>query len=127
MAARAGRFYFMSEFDSRDGRRVPASAHSEVRLLVSRYLDPLREHFGPTVVTSGFRSLTHNQAVGGAPRSFHRYDLRPGRGVAADVRPARGTVAEWLAFLDELGAGGLGVYAHFVHVDTRKHRARWEG
>ncbi len=127
MARRAGKYYLMSEFDCRDGTPVPRRAYGEVEHLVRHFLDPLRDHYGPVVVLSGFRTEGHNRAVRGAARSFHRYSLDPGRGVAADVRPARGTVGEWVAFLGELGAGGLGTYAQFVHVDTRSARARWRG
>jgi uncharacterized protein YcbK (DUF882 family) len=124
---RAGRFFLVAEFDSRDGARVPPAAHHELEHLVAELLDPLRRRFGRTTVTSGYRSPLHNRAVGGAPRSFHRYELQPGRGVAADVRCARGGPREWAAFLDSLDAGGLGTYRDFVHVDTRAAHARWSG
>lgn len=43
-------------------------------------LDVIREHLGvPIIVTSGFRCVVHNRAVGGAIRSLHI------RGRAADV------------------------------------------
>jgi uncharacterized protein YcbK (DUF882 family) len=124
---RAGRWFTVAEFDSRDGRRVPPAAHHELEHLVAELLDPLRSRFGRTTVTSGYRSAAHNLAVGGAPQSFHRYDLAPGRGVAADVRCARGTPSKWAAFLDARGAGGLGTYRGFVHVDTRAGVERWSG
>jgi uncharacterized protein YcbK (DUF882 family) len=124
---RAGRWFLVAEFRSRDGAPVPAVAHGELQDLVAELLDPLRSRFGRTTVTSGYRSPEHNAAVGGAPRSFHRYELQPGRGVAADVRCARGGPREWAAFLDNRGAGGLGTYPNFVHVDTRAGSSRWAG
>jgi uncharacterized protein YcbK (DUF882 family) len=124
---RAGRWFLVAEFRGRDGAPVPVVALGELQDLVAELLDPLRSRFGRTTVTSGYRSAEHNAAVGGAPRSFHRYELQPGRGVAADVRCARGGPREWAAFLDSLGAGGLGTYRDFVHVDTRAARARWSG
>jgi len=42
-------------------------------------LEPLRNEFGPIRITSGFRSQTVNDAVGGSPTSYHR------RGMAADL------------------------------------------
>jgi uncharacterized protein YcbK (DUF882 family) len=127
MSRRAGKFFLVSEFDSKDGVTVPASAERELEVLVETLLDPLRRRFGRTIVLSGYRTIGHNRAVGGAPRSFHLYTLEPGRGVAADVRCARGRPDDWHRFLNELGAGGLGIYGLFVHVDTRRVRSRWTG
>lgn len=124
---RAGRHFAMSEFDCHDGSRVPLSAHGEVRRLVGDVLDPLRDRFGSAQVLSGYRTDSHNRAVGGAARSFHRYLLEPGRGVAADVVFALGDVAAWVAAAEELGTGGIGTYARFMHVDTRHDRSRWTG
>lgn len=127
MARSAGRHFIVAEFDSRDGVKVPAAALGELEHLVAELLDPLRDRFGPVTVLSGFRSDAHNRAVGGAARSYHKYRLAPGRGVAADVRCARGSVADWAAFADRRGAGGLGTYSGFVHIDTRRGRERWAG
>lgn len=49
--------------------------------LVTNVLDPLREAWGaPIIVTSGYRSVKLNTAVGGARGSQHTY------GQAADIR-----------------------------------------
>ena len=49
--------------------------------LVTNILDPLREEWGkPIIVTSGYRSVRLNAAVGGARSSQHVY------GQAADIR-----------------------------------------
>lgn len=49
--------------------------------LVTNVLDPLRESWGaPIIVTSGYRSVKLNTAVGGARGSQHTY------GQAADIR-----------------------------------------
>ena len=49
--------------------------------LVTNVLDPLREEWGaPIIVTSGYRSVKLNTAVGGARGSQHTY------GQAADIR-----------------------------------------
>jgi zinc D-Ala-D-Ala carboxypeptidase len=80
--------------------------------------------YGPTLVTSGYRSPAHNARVGGAPRSVHMAGQGL-PGVAADVKCSSGTPRAWYALLDELGPGGLGLYAGHVHVDTRPGRARW--
>jgi uncharacterized protein YcbK (DUF882 family) len=124
---RVGRHFHVAEFDCNDGTPVPPAAGRELAELVAELLDPLRVRFGVTNVLSGYRTDAHNRAVGGAPKSFHLYRLKPGRGVAADVRCARGTPTEWAAFLAGLGAGGIGTYHDWVHVDTRRGTARWRG
>ncbi len=49
--------------------------------LVENVLDPLREAYGkPIIVTSGYRSVKLNKAVGGAANSQHT------KGEAADIR-----------------------------------------
>ena len=54
---------------------------ARLEYLAQTVLQPLRDHFGqPIVVNSGFRCEEVNDAVGGAPTSFHRL------GAAADIR-----------------------------------------
>lgn len=50
-----------------------------LRLLAQHLLEPLRQHFGPIVVSSGFRSEKVNSLVGGVPGSQHT------KGEAADI------------------------------------------
>ncbi len=124
---RAGRHFLVAEFDCRDGTPVPSPALGELEELVAELLDPLRDRFGSTRVLSGFRTDTHNRVIGGATESFHLYRRAPGRGVAADVRCARGRPSDWAAFLTARGAGGVGTYPNFVHVDTRRVHTHWHG
>lgn len=112
------------EFASSDGRPTPARQLHWLRRLCLDYLEPLRQEYGVTHVTSGFRSTRHNDDVGGAPRSMHRR-IPNRRGAAADVVCARGTPREWYEFLDRLGCPGLGLYDTHVHADNRAGRARW--
>lgn len=51
--------------------------------LTTRVLDPLREHFGPLRITSGYRSTLLNRAVGGSSTSLHCF------GMAADIKPVK--------------------------------------
>jgi uncharacterized protein YcbK (DUF882 family) len=113
-----------SEFASHDGAATPRRQLHWLRRLCIDYLEPLRQEFGPVTVVSGHRSSTHNASVGGARASFHMR-IRGRRGAAADVRCRRGSPAQWHAFLDRLGAPGLGRYPSWVHVDNRAGRARW--
>jgi zinc D-Ala-D-Ala carboxypeptidase len=62
-------------------RNIPSVDQSRrIRLLVLRLLQPLRDAIGPIVVTSGFRSLEVNQAVGSANQKSQHV-----RGEAADI------------------------------------------
>lgn len=63
-------------------KNVPSIEETmNIRNLVFRVLDPLREWYGhPIHVTSGFRSLAVNQAVGGSKSSQHM------TGEAADIQ-----------------------------------------
>lgn len=57
--------------------------------LIEKVLDPLREAYGkPIVVTSGYRCLKLNKAVGGAASSQHV------KGEAADIRSVHDTPEE---------------------------------
>lgn len=57
-------------------------------VLCTRVLQPIRDHWGPLVIISGYRCKKVNDAVGGAPRSQHL------RGEAADFRPELAGVLE---------------------------------
>ena len=62
--------------------------------LVDNLLDPLREAWGSGIrVSSGFRCVQLNNAVGGVQNSQHIY------GCAADIQPSNGRFNEFVAFL----------------------------
>lgn len=124
---RLGRHFDSGEFNASDGTPFPATALPELERLVRDVLQPMRSRFGRCTVTSGYRTAALNRRAGGAARSFHRYDLAPGRGVAADVVFATGDPVAWSEMAMRLGAGGVGRYRSFVHVDTRRAPARWSG
>jgi len=81
-------------------------------------LQALRDEVGvPLVITSGFRCLEHNQAVGGADGSQHLF------GRAADVVIPEGMSGEKFADIGrKVGFTGIGVYSSFVHMDVRPGR-----
>ena len=99
-----GRFFTLEEFV----RSATATAHgidntpskevvTNLELLVSRVLDPLREAWGsPIIVTSGYRCPELNARVGGARTSYHL------RGMAADIRPKNGFLYELYSFVERM-------------------------
>jgi uncharacterized protein YcbK (DUF882 family) len=143
---RLSEHFVIEEFDCRDGTWVPAGNEGAILHLVTWWLQPMREKFGPIHVVSGFRTPRHNVSVGGARHSVHllRTPL-PARaatsttvGAAADVvarSSSSRAIAAWARrhrgrneHLAEHGRGGVGEYAEagFVHVDTGPLRD-WRG
>ena len=121
---RYSKHFHQVEFLSRDGAPMPVGKSRELERLVMELLEAGRQEFGRCTVVSGHRSASHNSRVGGARDSYHLHT--PGRrGAAADLQFAGGTPAQWYAFFDRIGAGGVGRYSTFVHVDNRSGRARW--
>ena len=69
-------------------------ATTNLESLVLNILDPLRAAWGGgIIVTSGYRSVALNKAVGGSPSSAHRY------GYAADIVPADKRISVFKAFV----------------------------
>lgn len=56
-----------------------ASQIASMKALCRNILEPLRQQFGPIIISSGFRTLEVNRGVGGAQSSQHL------RGEAADI------------------------------------------
>lgn len=71
----------MEEFACRCGCDMPSEVKANLKALVERVLDPVRERLGKAiVVNSGYRCAIRNMVVGGVARSQHVL------GEAADVR-----------------------------------------
>lgn len=122
--------FHVSEFDCRNGQKVPIYMYDDLKALCIKVLEPLRREFGPCVVNSGYRPQAYNASIGGEPNSFHRYELRKSQ-PAADTRYAKGGPRAWAAKARRLlgSAGGVGTYVRsgFIHTDTRIYRSDWSG
>lgn len=71
-----GKYFKVREFQSKDGYPTVLIDDNLVDLL-----DQIREYFGkPVVITSGYRTKSHNAAVGGVSNSQHTL------GKAADIQ-----------------------------------------
>lgn len=107
--------FVLAEFGSNDGTDT-VYVHTALVAL----LEQIRCRFDrPLIITSGYRSPAHNRAVGGATQSRHLY------GLAADIRVQGVSPDEVYAYADELGAGGVGRYQTFTHVDVQGSNRRF--
>ena len=72
---------------------MPEEHLEAAKLLAEHVLQPVREHFGPTSINSGYRGAELNKAVGGSPKSQHC------KGQAADIEVSGVSnydVAKWI-------------------------------
>lgn len=115
------------EFACKDGSNMIFVCDELVQLLQN-----IRDHFNrPVIITSAYRTLTHNKKVGGSPKSQHLL------GRAADFWVEGVDVATVAAYAEALlpTHGGVGRYPKdakhpnrktgWVHVDTRANKSRW--
>ena len=74
---------------------TPTEEHSEnLKLLCEMVLQPVRDHFGPIAINSGYRGVVLNKTIGGSFKSQHC------QGQAADIEcPCTGNrhVADWIS------------------------------
>jgi Peptidase M15 len=123
-----------TEFYCHDGSIAPTSARPAMVALARIFLEPLRAKFGACLVLSGYRHEAYNARIGGARQSQHIYE-QSFEAVAADLRFAKGSPAQWAAEARRIrttkngGRGGVGRYdrSGFVHVDNRGYKADWTG
>lgn len=84
-------------------------------------LQKIRDHFGaPVNINSGYRTEAHNKKVGGAAYSKHKY------GMAADIRINGVSPLTIAKYACSIGAGGVGLYQSFTHIDVRPNKTRWD-
>ena len=111
MDEQVSKHFRVKEFACKDGCKFVL-----ISKLLVQVLEALRLKIGEEIyINSGFRTPSHNKAVGGALLSYHQY------GMAADIRAKTKSPEELYNLLDEMlkGYGGLELHKTFVHVDTR--------
>jgi len=109
------RYFKRSEFACKCGCGFDTIDYALVRLL-----EKIREHFDqPVTINSGCRCEARNRMVDGKPGSFHL------KGRAADIMVKNIPPALVAELAETLGAGGIGEYETFTHIDTRQGSARW--
>ena len=106
-----GPHFRVKEFACKDGSTITFIDDYMVTIL-----ELLRKELGnkPIIITSGYRTPTHNAKVGGAKYSYHM------RGMAVDIKVDGKTSKEVAKALDKLVIGcGIIVYESWVHFDVR--------
>lgn len=114
--AKVGKYFKLAEFACKDGSPVVFIDSYLVEIL-----DILRTKIGkPVFITSGYRTPTWNEKVGGAKYSYHI------RGRAADIRVKGMSAKEIANELNKIVANecGIIVYNGWVHIDTRTKKYR---
>jgi len=126
--------FAVEEFHCHSGELYPSLWIVERLRPLCLVLERLREELGHRSITivSGYRSPSHNAAVGGAKQSQHM------AGRAADITadgvepPAVHAALLALFRSGAIEIGGLGLYPGWVHVDVRPrpqsgHLCEWSG
>lgn len=68
-------------------------ANKNLRVLCDQVLQPLRDHFGPIRITSGYRNERLNEAVGGVETSQHV------KGEAVDIKPIKASLEDVFLYI----------------------------
>lgn len=106
------------EFRCKDGTDLVLVADKLVEVL-----QEIRNHFGkPVLISSAYRTQSHNTAVGGSQKSQHM------AGTAADIHISGISPLEVARYAEKLlpDTGGIGLYQTFTHLDVRAKRTRWD-
>ena len=110
------KYFNYDEFDSPD--ELGSGKHMDHDLLVM--IDKARALYGkPIVVTSGFRTESHNKKVGGVASSSHL------KGLAIDVACVRSKDRfKMLTAILEVGFNRIGIASTFIHIDVDKNKSQ---
>lgn len=106
---KVGKHFKVKEFQSKDGHPVVLIDDVLVTML-----DQIRDYFGKEVIiNSGYRTASHNAAVGGVTNSQHTL------GKAADIVVKGVLPAAVQSYAYDHLNGTVGTYTTFTHIDTR--------
>ena len=110
------KYFKLSEFDSPDILGSGKNMNEEFLYM----LDAARKIYGKSMrITSGFRTIAHNEKVGGVKSSSHL------KGLAADIACSESRNRfEMIKALLEVGFKRLGVAGTFIHVDIDKNKSQ---
>lgn len=104
------------EFRCKDGTDKILISEELVQLLQN-----IRSHFGkPVTINSAYRNETYNRKVGGVKYSQHVL------GKAADIAVSGVSPYDVAKYAESIGAGGIGLYKNFTHIDSRVKKSRWD-
>lgn len=78
-------------------------------------IQKIRNMYGPVTINSGYRTSSHNKAVGGASSSMHL------KGQAADIKINGKSPLEVASLAYALGFKRIIIYSNFVHIDTKEN------
>lgn len=113
------------EFESRDGSQMPDAVFENIKELVG-YVQIIRDYIGkPIHINSGYRSVQHNENIGGVKNSFHTKGMAVDMSVKGLSPRKLSRVIKRLIYLGRIKKGGVGIYNGFVHYDMRGYNARW--
>ncbi len=97
-----------TEFSCHDG-----SGQVRIHPKLPKLLEKIRVALGkPITVNSGYRTPSYNAKIGGAKNSYHM------KGMAADIVVPGVSPKDVATLARKMGAGGVGVYPNFTHVDV---------
>lgn len=115
----------LSEFACHDGTPVPDKyLHNAIELAAN--LQVLRDYFGePIYISSGYRSDTWNDRIGGKGGSKHKYAQAADITMKNHSPVAVQNAIEYLIGKGLMKNGGVGKYNGFTHYDVRDIPARW--
>lgn len=110
------KYFNYSEFDSPD---VQGSGQLMDKRLLKK-LDEIREIVGePIIITSGFRTPAHNEAVGGKmPDENGNGGSSHLKGLAVDIAIRHSRMRfKLISALFEVGINRIGIADNFIHID----------
>lgn len=125
MKTKIGQYFTLGELIKNRSDNIP-DTQTLINLvaLTNKLLDPIREQFGKTVVTSGYRNKDYNKSVGGATNSQHT------KGEAADIILPDANLIEVFKFVEFTGLYDQLIYENkngkqWIHVSyTLKRQNR---